>query len=124
MNLTGATKLFKVCCGLATPALGNHEWLCTSDEEGLIATQIPEVSTKLREHPQLLYIKDHPSWKTINGCVCNGLMSTEPGKPIGTKLSFQINHASICGTIMPTFVLDAMPVKAAFQSALSKDIVA
>ncbi|GFT26666.1 transposable element Tcb2 transposase [Trichonephila clavipes] len=37
-------------------------------------------------------------------------MSTEPGKLIGTKMSFQMNHASICGTMMGTFMLDAMPV--------------
>ncbi|GFW70325.1 HTH_Tnp_Tc3_2 domain-containing protein [Trichonephila clavipes] len=52
---------------------------------------------------------------TIDGCVCNGLMSTEPGKLIGTKLSFQMNHASICRTVMATFVLDAMPMNAAFH---------
>ena len=52
------------------------------------------------------------------------LMSTEPGKLIGTKLSFQMNYASICGTMMTAFVLDAMPVNSAFQRALSKDIVA
>ncbi|GFV14635.1 transposable element Tc1 transposase [Trichonephila clavipes] len=28
-----------------------------------------------------------PSRQSIDGCVCNGLMSTEPGKMIGTKLS-------------------------------------
>ncbi|GFV46125.1 transposable element Tcb2 transposase [Trichonephila clavipes] len=48
-----------------------------------------------------------PSRNTIDGCGCNGLMSTEPGKLIVTKLSFQMNHASICGTIMAAFVLDA-----------------
>ncbi|PRD33728.1 UNVERIFIED_CONTAM: hypothetical protein NCL1_16777 [Trichonephila clavipes] len=47
-----------------------------------------------------------PSRQTIEGCVCNGPMSTEPGKLIGTKLSFQMNHASICWTVMATFVLD------------------
>ena len=51
-------------------------------------------------------------------------MSTEPGKLIGTKLSFQINQDSICGTMMAAFVLNVMPVNAAFQSALSNDIVA
>ncbi|PRD27403.1 UNVERIFIED_CONTAM: hypothetical protein NCL1_35464 [Trichonephila clavipes] len=56
-----------------------------------------------------------PSRNTIDGCVCNGLMSTEPGKLIVTKLSFQMNHASICGTIMAAFVLDAMLMNAAFQ---------
>ncbi|GFX51547.1 uncharacterized protein TNCV_5012511 [Trichonephila clavipes] len=64
------------------------------------------------------------SRQTIDGCVFNGLMSTEPDKLIGTKLSFQINHASSCGTMMAAFVLDAMPVNAAFQSAFSNDIVA
>ncbi|GFX37248.1 HTH_Tnp_Tc3_2 domain-containing protein [Trichonephila clavipes] len=54
--------------------------------------------------------------------VCNGIMSTEPGKLIDTKLSFQMNHASICGTMKATFLLYAMPVYAAFQSALLKDI--
>ncbi|GFV11892.1 HTH_Tnp_Tc3_2 domain-containing protein [Trichonephila clavipes] len=66
-----------------------------------------------------------PSRQTIDCCVCNGLMSTELGKLIGTKMSLQINHASVCGTMIAAFVLDAMPVKAAFQSgALSNDIVA
>ncbi|GFX42815.1 uncharacterized protein TNCV_2931071 [Trichonephila clavipes] len=41
---------------------------------------------------------------------------------IGTKLSFQMNHTSICGTMMAAFVLDAMLVNTAFQSALSNDI--
>ncbi|GFW56461.1 transposable element Tcb2 transposase [Trichonephila clavipes] len=62
-----------------------------------------------------------PSRQTINDCVCNGLMSTKPGKLIGTKLSFQMNSASICGTMMAAFVLDAMLVNAAFPSALSND---
>ena len=35
-------------------------------------------------------------------------MNTEPGKLIGAKLSFEMTHASICGTIMATFVLDAL----------------
>ncbi|GFX88843.1 uncharacterized protein TNCV_2575501 [Trichonephila clavipes] len=65
-----------------------------------------------------------PSRQTINGCVCNGLMSTEPDRLIDTKLSFQMNYASICGTMMVKFVLDAMPVNTAFQSALWNDIVA
>ncbi|GFV74490.1 hypothetical protein TNCV_5129321 [Trichonephila clavipes] len=37
-----------------------------------------------------------PSQQTIDGCVCIGLISTELGKMIGAKLSFQLNHASIC----------------------------
>ncbi|GFV96075.1 transposable element Tcb1 transposase [Trichonephila clavipes] len=64
-----------------------------------------------------------PSWQTIDGCVCNGLMSTEPGNLIVTKLSFQMNHASLCGTVMDAFVLNAIPVNVAFQSPLSNDIV-
>ncbi|GFX87223.1 transposable element Tcb2 transposase [Trichonephila clavipes] len=63
------------------------------------------------------------SRQTIEGCICNGLMTTEPDKLIGTKLSFQMNHASICGTMMAGFALDAMPANSAFQSALSNDIV-
>ncbi|GFW10694.1 transposable element Tcb2 transposase [Trichonephila clavipes] len=50
-------------------------------------------------------------------------MSTDPGKRISNKLSFQKNHASICGNKLVAFVLDAKPVKAAFQSMLSNDIV-
>ncbi|GFV56690.1 uncharacterized protein TNCV_4651861 [Trichonephila clavipes] len=51
-------------------------------------------------------------------------MSTEPGKLIGTKLSFQMNHASMCEAMMATFVFDAIPVNGAFQSTLSNHIVA
>ncbi|GFY18294.1 uncharacterized protein TNCV_2047001 [Trichonephila clavipes] len=65
-----------------------------------------------------------PSRQIIDSCVCNGLMSTKPGKLISTKLFFQMNHASNFGNMMAVFVLDAMPVNAAFQSALSNDIVA
>ena len=43
---------------------------------------------------------------------------------IATKFSFQMNHASVCGTLMAAFVLDAIPVDAAFQSALLNDTVA
>ena len=52
------------------------------------------------------------------------LISTEPEKLIDTKLPFQMNHASVCGTMVAAFMLDARPINAAFQSALSKDIVA
>ncbi|GFU02694.1 hypothetical protein TNCV_535201 [Trichonephila clavipes] len=45
-------------------------------------------------------------------------MSTEPGKLIGPKLSFQMNDSSICGTMVAAFVLDAMPENAAFQKGL------
>ena len=65
-----------------------------------------------------------PSRPTIDGCVCNELMSTEPGKLIGTKFSFQMNHAAICGAMTAAFVLDALPVNAAFQNALPSDRVA
>ena len=63
------------------------------------------------------------SRQTIHRSVCNGLISTESNKLIGTKLSFQVNHSAICGIMMAEFVLDVMPVNAAFQRALSKDIV-
>ena len=46
-----------------------------------------------------------PSQQTLNGPVCNGLMSTELAKLIGTKLSSHMNHPSICGTMMAVFVL-------------------
>ncbi|GFW99201.1 HTH_Tnp_Tc3_2 domain-containing protein [Trichonephila clavipes] len=42
----------------------------------------------------------------------------------GSKLSFQMNHASICGTMMAGFELDAVAVNSACQCALSNDIVA
>ncbi|GFT37325.1 HTH_Tnp_Tc3_2 domain-containing protein [Trichonephila clavipes] len=65
-----------------------------------------------------------PSRQTFDGCVCSWLMSTVSKKLIGTKLSFQMNYTSICGIMMAAFVLDDMSVNAAFQSALSNDIVA
>ncbi|GFU29287.1 uncharacterized protein TNCV_3334841 [Trichonephila clavipes] len=65
-----------------------------------------------------------PSRQTIDGYVCNGLMSIEPDKLTGTKLCFQMSHVSICGTVMTAFVLDAMQVNAVFQSALSNNMVA
>ena len=46
-------------------------------------------------------------------------VSTEPCKLIGTKLSFQMHHASICGTMMAKFMLDIMLVNTAFQNVLS-----
>ncbi|GFW27061.1 transposable element Tcb2 transposase [Trichonephila clavipes] len=64
-----------------------------------------------------------PSRQTIDGCVCNGLMSTEPGKLIDSKLSFQMNHASICEITMAAFVFDAMPVNTAFQSAYIREVL-
>ncbi|GFX48185.1 uncharacterized protein TNCV_4115201 [Trichonephila clavipes] len=65
-----------------------------------------------------------PSRQTIDDCVCKALMTTEPDKLFGGKLSFQMNHASICETIMVALVLEVMPLNAAFQGALSNDIVA
>ncbi|GFW76262.1 uncharacterized protein TNCV_3800971 [Trichonephila clavipes] len=47
-----------------------------------------------------------PSRQTIKGCVCDVLMSIEPDKLIGTKLSFQMNRASLCGTMMASFMLE------------------
>ncbi|GFV57869.1 transposable element Tcb2 transposase [Trichonephila clavipes] len=41
---------------------------------------------------------------------------------IGIKLTFPMNHVSIWGTMMAAFMVDAMPVNAAFLSALSDDI--
>ncbi|GFT21610.1 uncharacterized protein TNCV_617151 [Trichonephila clavipes] len=46
-------------------------------------------------------------------------LGLRPGKRIGTKLSFQTNHASMCWAMMATFVLEALPVNAAFQSTFS-----
>ncbi|GFW58811.1 HTH_Tnp_Tc3_2 domain-containing protein [Trichonephila clavipes] len=63
------------------------------------------------------------SQQTNDGCVCNGLLSTEPGRLIGTKLFFQMNHTLSCRTMMAAFVLEAISVNAAFQSALSNDIL-
>ena len=65
-----------------------------------------------------------PSRQNIDCCVCNGLMSIEPDKLIGTKLPFQMYHASIWRTMMATFVLDAISVNDAFHNAISNDIVA
>ncbi|GFT95754.1 hypothetical protein TNCV_311171 [Trichonephila clavipes] len=42
---------------------------------------------------------------------------------VWNQFVFEMNHASICGDMMTAFVLDAMPVNAAFQSVLSNDIV-
>ncbi|GFY02071.1 uncharacterized protein TNCV_5099321 [Trichonephila clavipes] len=56
-----------------------------------------------------------PSWQNIDGCVCIELMIPEPGKLIRTKLSFKMNHASMCETMMAAFVLDVILVNAAFQ---------
>ena len=42
------------------------------------------------------------------------LMSTEPGKLIGTILFFEMNHAIICGTMMTAFAIDSMLINAVF----------
>ena len=60
--------------------------------------------------------------QTIDSCFCNRLMSAESDKLIGTKLSFFMNHASICRTMEGAFVLDATPFNAVFKNVLSKDI--
>ncbi|GFX59615.1 transposable element Tcb2 transposase [Trichonephila clavipes] len=39
------------------------------------------------------------------------------------QVVFQMNHASICESMIAAFALDAMPVNAAFHSALSNDIL-
>ena len=75
---------------------------------------------KLRARVPLYKI---PATANVDDCIYNGLINTEPFKPIGTKLSFQRNHASFSRTTKAAFVLDALPVNAAFQSALSKNIV-
>ena len=62
------------------------------------------------------------SGQTNDGYLCNGLMSTEPGAPIGTKMIFQMNRTSNSRTMMAA-LLDASPVKATFQIALSNSIV-
>ena len=45
-------------------------------------------------------------------------MNTEPGKQIGTKLSFHMNRTSVCGIMITTFVLDGMPVNVSFLSVI------
>ncbi|GFV72776.1 uncharacterized protein TNCV_1232901 [Trichonephila clavipes] len=63
-----------------------------------------------------------PSRQTIDGCVCNWLMNTEPDRLICSKLSFQINRALICGTMMAAFVLDAMPENETWRRRSNLDI--
>ena len=57
--------------------------------------------------------QDHPHGKYTTAGSAMGF-----GKLIDTKLSFQMNHASMYGAMIATFMLDAMPVNAVFQSAL------
>ena len=73
---------------------------------------------------QMCFYTGFPSRQTTDGCICNELISTKPSKLIGTERSFQMNHTSICGTIMTAFILYAMPVNIAFQSAYSNNTVA
>ncbi|GFW47978.1 uncharacterized protein TNCV_2401651 [Trichonephila clavipes] len=63
------------------------------------------------------------SGQSINGCVCNRLINTDPRGLLGNRLSFLMNPTLICGTMMAVFVLNTMSVNTAFQSALSNAIV-
>ena len=55
------------------------------------------------------FYRESLSQQTINGCIWNGLMSTEPDKLIVIKFSFEMNDASVCGILLAT-----MPVNVAF----------
>ena len=46
--------------------------------------------------------------ESVQGCLY-------PGSPLCNKLPFQIIQNAICGTIMTTFVLDAIPVNVTFH---------
>ncbi|GFY25209.1 transposable element Tc1 transposase [Trichonephila clavipes] len=59
------------------------------------------------------------SRKTIATCGYNGPMCIEAGMLNGSRSSFLMNPASICGTMMAEFVSGAMPVNGTFRSALS-----
>ncbi|GFU70294.1 transposable element Tcb2 transposase [Trichonephila clavipes] len=63
-----------------------------------------------------------PSRQTINDCIFNGLMIAEPGKLIGTKLSFLMNHDSICTAMMAAFVLDGEPCHPQYFTERHSDI--
>ncbi|GFT13213.1 hypothetical protein TNCV_4076711 [Trichonephila clavipes] len=92
-----------------------------------MCTNVSFVNSSTAAAPWIAYygvfLQDLPLRQTINGFIGNGLMSTEPGKLIGSMLSFQLNHASVCENWMAALVLDDMSVNATFQSALSSDIV-
>ena len=88
-------------------------WIC----------QFVEVSCTVDCVPGCRYI-GFTTRQTIDSYVCSCHMSTELGKVIVTKLSFQKNPISICGSMMSVFLLAAVPVIATFKSALSNDIVA
>ncbi|GFT73919.1 HTH_Tnp_Tc3_2 domain-containing protein [Trichonephila clavipes] len=87
---------------------------------------VSSIRRRLLHHGLLAMVSLYriPSRQKNKGYICNGLMSTETDKLFSTKLPFQMNHASICGTMIAAFVFDAMPVNAAFQSALSNNVVA
>ena len=68
-------------------------------------------------------MQDSPHGKPSSAAFAMGA-STEPGKMIGTKMSFQVNYSSVCGTIVAAIVLDAMPVNDILHNALSNDKVA
>ncbi|GFW51536.1 hypothetical protein TNCV_4212141 [Trichonephila clavipes] len=70
------------------------------------------------------FIQNPPHGKPLRAASAIGTLTQSlSGKLIGTKLPFQMNQVSVCGTMMSAFVLDAMPVNTDFQSALSNDIV-
>ena len=70
------------------------------------------------------FIQDPPLGQTTDGCVYNRFINTDLSTLIRTKLSFQMNLASICVTIMAAFLFDAMMVNGSLQSVLTNDIVA
>ena len=65
---------------------------------------------------QICLYTGYPSKQILDGCICYGHISTEPGNVVDIKLSFQMNYDSICGTMMAALVLNSMPTNAAFQS--------
>ncbi|GFU62681.1 uncharacterized protein TNCV_1518721 [Trichonephila clavipes] len=97
-------------------------WLLLQLHEFLLR-QLVDVCCTV-DYVQGCFYTGSPSRQDIDAYVCNELMSVEPGNLIGTKLSFQTNHTSICGAMVAAFVLDAISVNDAFQSTLSNDIVA
>ena len=84
--------------------------LCTSASVLMLASSIR------RRLLQWLYTGS-TSRQIIDDCICNGLMSKEPDKQIGIKLSLEMNHPSICRIMLAAVVLDAMLVNAAFLGA-------
>ncbi|GFY06779.1 hypothetical protein TNCV_2203121 [Trichonephila clavipes] len=104
--------------GFSYEAVGNKLVYCHR------CTNVDSVNSSTSAAPWITckgaFMQNQPARQTIDGCDCNELISTK----IGPKLPFQMNLTSIRGTMMAAFVLDAMPVNVAFQSALSNDIVA